>query len=282
MFLRFPKAREAACNVCKSRSKNISAQLGVCKECILNRWEDARKWAEEAHRRSREDFSLPIRPPRKGKACGRCVNDCRIPRGERGFCGIRANIDGKVVSLVEGAVVDWYYDPLPTNCVGAFACPGCSNVGYPEHSHMEGVEHGYKNLAVFYGACTFDCLFCQNWTYRNNTASLSPMMSAQELASKLDDRTSCICYFGGDPTPQIEHTIQTSEIAAQREEITRICLETNGSMSRSSLRRIAEVVYDSGQVTIRTVIPLEQLPPIPGRLRPPAPEAIYRWAQNGW
>lgn len=246
MFLRFHKAREAACNVCESKSIDISATLGVCKKCIIEKWEDAKEWAERAHKESREDFSLPIRPPEKGKACGKCVNDCRIPEGEKGFCGIRANVDGKVVSLVEGAVVDWYYDSLPTNCVGAFACPGCSRVGYPDYSHKRGTEHGFKNLAVFYGACTFDCLFCQNWTYRNNTVSQSPTMSAQELASKMDEKTSCICYFGGDPTPQIDHAIETSKIATQREDITRICFETNGSMTKPALRRIAEIVYDSG------------------------------------
>ncbi|UCD91695.1 MAG: radical SAM protein [Methanobacteriota archaeon] len=246
MFLRFGQAREAACNVCNSRSKDISATLGVCRKCIIERWEEAREWAEKAHRESREDFSLPVHPPKEGKACGKCVNDCRIPEGEKGFCGVRGNLDGKVVSLVEGAIVEWYYDHLPTNCVGAFACPGCSRVGYPKYSHAEGVEHGFKNLAVFYGACTFDCLFCQNWSYRGNSAELSPVMSPQELASKADDKTPCICYFGGDPTPQIDHAIETAEIATQRGGITRICFETNGSMTKPSLRKIAEIVYDSG------------------------------------
>lgn len=235
MFLRFYQAREAICNVCGSRSKDISASLGVCKRCIVERWDDAREWAEKAHKESREEFSLSIAPPRDGKACGKCVNDCRIPEGEKGFCGVRANVDGKIVSLVEGAVVDWYYDPLPTNCVAGFVCPSCKDV-----------EPGSKNLAVFYGACTFDCLFCQNWIYRNNTASLSPTMSAQDLASKRDSKTACICYFGGDPTPQIDHALEVSKIAVQKDENTRICFETNGSMTKPGLRKMADVAYDSG------------------------------------
>ncbi len=235
MFLRFYPAREAVCNVCGTRSKDISASLGLCRQCILESWGQSRPWVEKAHEESREDFSLPLVPPEKGKACGKCVNDCRIPEGEKGFCGVRGNIDGKVVSLVEGAIVEWYYDPLPTNCVAGFVCPGCRDPG-----------PGTKNLAVFYGACTFDCLFCQNWTYRNNTASLSPTMSPQELASKRNSKAICICYFGGDPTPQIDHALETSMIAVQENDDTRVCFETNGSMTKPGLRKMAEIAYESG------------------------------------
>ncbi|MCK4443836.1 MAG: radical SAM protein, partial [Thermoplasmata archaeon] len=103
-----------------------------------------------------------------------------------------------------------------------------------------------KNLAVFYGACTFDCLFCQNWTYRNNTASLSPTMSAEELASKRDSKSPCICYFGGDPTPQIDHALEVSTIAIEKDNETRVCFETNGSMTKLAVRKMAEIAYDSG------------------------------------
>ena len=71
-------------------------------------------------------------------------------------------------------------------------------------------------------------------------------MSAEELASKRDPKAKCICYFGGDPTPQIGHALETSTIAVQRNEDTRICFETNGSMTKPGLRKMAEIVYDSG------------------------------------
>jgi len=64
------------------------------------------------------------------------------------------------------AAVSWYYDPLPTNCVADWVCAGGSGTGYPQWAYQPGAEHGYMNLAVFYEACTFDCLFCQNWHYR--------------------------------------------------------------------------------------------------------------------
>jgi len=98
----------------------------------------------------------------------------------------------------DNANVSWYYDPLPTNCVADCVCPGGTGAGYPEFAYSDGPEYGYKNLAVFYQACSFDCLFCQNWHYRDSALQESKG-SAAILAAAIDDRTSCICYFSGDP-----------------------------------------------------------------------------------
>ncbi|MDH5405273.1 MAG: radical SAM protein, partial [Candidatus Aminicenantes bacterium] len=72
--------------------------------------------------------------------------------------------------------------------------------------------------------------------------------TAEELASQVDDRTSCICYFGGDPTPQIVHALEVSRIARSRArgKIVRICWETNGSMNPRLLDRAAELSLSSG------------------------------------
>ena len=71
-------------------------------------------------------------------------------------------------------------------------------------------------------------------------------MTADRLASKVDGKTLCVCFFGGDPAPQIEHSIRTSEIVMEDERAVRICYETNGSMNRRYLRRIAGICSDSG------------------------------------
>lgn len=169
--------------------------------------------------------------------------------GEVGYCGLRRNVNNRLVDYSrEEGVVECYHDPLPTNCVAAWSCPGCSEVGFPEYSYTSGPEYGYKNLAVFYGSCTYDCLFCQNWHYRENTLRLGPRMTPEQLASYVDERTSCICYFGGDPSSQVVHAIKTSQLALERkdEEIIRICFESNGNFSRWALKKIARIVMESG------------------------------------
>ncbi|MEW5806100.1 MAG: hypothetical protein AB1756_01930 [Acidobacteriota bacterium] len=126
---------------------------------------------QEIHASSRRGFYLPERVPRSqgGVLCHFCVNECQMSPGESGFCGLRENRNGKIFHIggtPQKGILDWYYDPLPTNCVADRVCPGGSDAGYPEYSYSEGPEFGFKNLALFYRACTFDCLFCQNWHFR--------------------------------------------------------------------------------------------------------------------
>jgi len=150
-----------------------------------------------------------------------------------------------------GALVDWYSDPLPTNCVGSFVCPGGTGCGYPKYSHTDGrPEHGYSNLAVFYRACTFDCMFCQNWHFRKAHVTSDVTRDAMTLAAAAQkNNTSCICYFGGDPTPQITHSLKAGRLArelAGEDGIMRICWESNGSMPWSLARACGELALESG------------------------------------
>lgn len=254
--LRFliPKAEIVECSICGRSSEIISKAIGVCVDCIRIKPEKALASAKNAHNTSRKRFDLPPSPPRAkhGVKCKICANACEIPPNGKGFCGLRTNKKGRLRHLAgtpSKGILEWYHDPLPTNCVADWVCPGGTGCGYPEYSYGNGKpEHGYKNLAVFYGACSFDCLFCQNWHYRILTKNLSPLMSAEELASKVDDDTSCICYFGGDPTVQLPHSIKTSKIAIEsnKDRILRVCWESNGSMTPSYLKNIADISMDSG------------------------------------
>ncbi|MDI6902313.1 MAG: radical SAM protein [Methanocellales archaeon] len=216
---------QARCQIC-GKTGLISNALKTCADCIRNRPAQAMPSIEKVHAESRLRFGLPSEPPREGVRCGRCVNDCRIPSGERGYCGLSVDVSG---------VVQCYYDPLPTNCVASHVCPNRT-------------KYGYKNLAVFYGACSFNCLFCQNWHYREMVSRLAPMMSAEELASCVDDKTACICFFGGDPTPQLPHAIRTSKRAIERSKGIKICWESNGAMSHSLLKEVAELSLQTGGI----------------------------------
>ncbi|RLI34949.1 radical SAM protein [Candidatus Bathyarchaeota archaeon] len=252
-----PVGKLGECQLCGERSPLISSQLGVCLRCIRERPEEALEVTDRAHAESRGFFGLPPRPPREpnGVLCGMCANNCVIGEGERGFCGLISNIDGKLVMMggtVSKGVLEWYYDPLPTNCVAWWFCPGCTGAGYPRYAYKPDVERGYANLAVFYGSCNLDCLFCQNWHYRYMSARLSPTMSAENLARKVNSHVSCICFFGGDPSVQMPHAIRTSQLAleeAGREgRILRICWESNGNWRREFALKAAELSFESGGI----------------------------------
>ncbi|MCL6615233.1 MAG: radical SAM protein, partial [Firmicutes bacterium] len=207
-----------------------------------------RKLGEEAHRTAREEFHLPPSVPRaaEGVECKICANECRIPEGGFGYCGLRLNRQGRLLHLVDArqGSLAWYHDPLPTNCVAAWICG--------ERDARRG-----KNLAVFYHGCPFDCLFCQNWHHREEVERLGKEIpgptpreegftSPAELVAQVDERTRCICFFGGDPVPQIHHALAAARLALAGKKKVRICWETSGCMNPRFLPALAEAALSSG------------------------------------
>jgi pyruvate formate lyase activating enzyme len=159
--------------------------------------------------------------------------------GDTGFCHLRQVQDGTVVHKYgEKAVVRWYFDPLPTNCVADWVCP-------VQNQKIDQWNSRLKNLAVFYGSCNSDCLFCQNTSYRQMMAQGEPMMTPQELAGVADENTACVCYFGGDPSCNAKHSITVSRLLNENRQV-RVCYETNGKISRKYLNDIADIVLQSG------------------------------------
>ncbi len=141
----------------------------------------------------------------------------KIGNNEYGFCGLVKNENGKLIRFVNSqeAIAEFYYNPHPTNCIASWIC-AASGKGYPKFSYCKGYEIGYYNLAVFYGSCNFNCLFCQNWHFKFLTYNKKPKISASELANKVNEKVSCICFFGGNPGPQILHAIKVSKLALKK------------------------------------------------------------------
>jgi len=238
------------CIYCGKTSERIASVLSICPQCIRKADTKILEELGNIHGRGREKFTLPTRPPKEsdGLQCSLCQNKCRIKQGQRGYCGVRRNEAGVLKGgTAEAAVVSWYFDPLPTNCVAQWVCPGGTGLGYPDYAYSKAAEQGYLNMAVFYEACTFDCLFCQNWHYRNQTLT-SKTRSADELARSVTPETSCICFFGGDPTCQLPHALAAAKRARRQNSarILRICWETNGSMNPRLLDKIMDISLQSG------------------------------------
>ena len=242
--------KEKECSACGEEVEFLSRSLPVCVDCLRSGKEAIKPYIERARHHSREPFRLVHTPPRdpSGISCPICVNQCQISEGGWGYCGLRTQKEGTLQGVSsEKGNLSWYYDGLPTNCVADWVCPGGTGAGYPQFAYTRDPEYGYKNLAVFYHGCSFDCLFCQNWTHRERVQD-KKRITPDELAQAVDDRTSCICYFGGDPTPQLPHAIKVSQKAIERVKgrILRICWETNGSMNPDLLKEMLNLSFSSG------------------------------------
>jgi len=238
------------CAICGGESVVIAQVLGLCAACIRRRPQEALPRAAQAHARARKLFGLPASAPRAegGRQCRLCANQCAIPEGGVGYCGVRRHQGGRMVGGGgEAAKVSWYHDPLPTNCVASWVCPAETAAGYPAFTPTRGPECGRLNLAVFYEACSFNCLFCQNWHF-HESARLPGGRPAQAIADAVNPRTTCICHFGGDPGPQVIHALRASRLARRHaaKRVLRICWETNGSADPRLLDGMAKLSLASG------------------------------------
>jgi pyruvate formate lyase activating enzyme len=135
--------------------------------------------------------------------------------------------------------------------VADWFCPGGTGCGYPRYANAPGPENGWNNLAVFYHACNFNCLYCQNWSFKRATFR-GDRVSAPELARAVRQNTACICYFGGDPTPQLPHALAASRLALAAAQAAgrklRICWETNGAMQEEWLKPLAATCLNNGGI----------------------------------
>lgn len=236
LFVRRVAIKVTSCPLCLQERPYLPAAVGACAECLQVRYREARPHIEAVQVASRAEFGLPDAPPRHpdGVQCVMCSNECAIGEGLRGFCGLRTVREGRLIHLAgtpARGLLHWYRDPLPTNCVADWVC--------------EGIKHpGCHNLAVFYASCTANCLFCQNWHFRQVSPENSEPMSATELALVANRHTFCVCFFGGDPASQMPHALATAKALAQRG--VRVCWETNGMMHPKLLDAALRYSLDTG------------------------------------
>ncbi|MGY5874512.1 MAG: radical SAM protein [Candidatus Thorarchaeota archaeon] len=223
----------------ENKEKLVSKSIGHCGGCI-NDDSSLMDYALTTHQNIRIKEGLVPQVPTDGSiVCPDCGNHCRLDEGEIGFCHLRIALDGQIIKRYsEKAMVSWYFDPLPTNCVADWVCPVTKSL------ELGSGKQRLNNLAVFYGSCNSDCLFCQNASFREMMATGRPLKSPREVADAANERTACVCYFGGDPACNPEHSLKVSHLLVEERGI-RVCYETNGNISAKWLDKISEVVRKS-------------------------------------
>ncbi|MCM8833049.1 MAG: radical SAM protein [Candidatus Omnitrophica bacterium] len=222
------------CKICK-KEKLISENLGICIECIRENPKEAINFSKQIHKKIRENFNLPSFTPKseKGIECNICNNKCVIDIGQKGYCGLRENINGilKSKTSTDYGVFDFYYDPIPTNCCAEWFC-GAEKDG-----------KGKYNLAVFFYGCSFNCLFCQNYSHK--FIEKGKIFKTHQIINYANrQEVYCICFFGGSPEPQLPFVIKFSEEILIKKKI-RICFEWNGCGNENLVRKIGEIALKS-------------------------------------
>jgi pyruvate formate lyase activating enzyme len=90
--------------------------------------------------------SKMIAKPLEGSTiqCLACSRYCKIPEGQAGFCGVRANEKGKLKLVVYGRPCAIWVDPVEKKPLFHFL-------------------PGSKSFSIGTFGCNFACTFCQNW-----------------------------------------------------------------------------------------------------------------------
>lgn len=208
------------------------------------------------HRALRQRYNKPHPTPADGElACWICGRGCRIAAGGIGYCGLRKAVGHSIMDALGPLVAPghYYYDPLPTNCVANEVCPGATGAGYPKYALSPRGEIGYYNIAVFYASCNMNCLYCQNWEHHEFLAKGWPTMTVEELASSVNERTTCVCFFGGDPGPNAPHALLAARSMVERARrlglrAFRVCWETNGLWNPALLKVATELSLETGGI----------------------------------
>jgi len=152
--------------------------------------------------------------------CTLCPRFCRIGEGKPGFCYIRQNIDGQLVSLGYGHPTGFAADPIEKKPLSHFL-------------------PGTQVLSFGTAGCNLGCKFCQNWDMSKARSSdrMSKTAMPEQVVS-LAQQYDCasIAYTYNDPTIFGEYVIDIARIAKQHD--VRNVMVTAGYITPEARREI--------------------------------------------
>lgn len=132
--------------------------------------------------------------------CVLCPRNCVIAEGKRGFCGVRENQNGKLISLVYGKAVSVNVDPIEKKPLFHFL-PG--------------------SRAFSFGTvgCNLKCQHCQNWEISQCSfeEGYSRDLEPAEIVEQAEENEcESIAYTYNDPTVFFEYALDTAKLAKKK------------------------------------------------------------------
>lgn len=167
--------------------------------------------------------------------CRLCAQRCKISPSKFGFCGVRQNVDGVLVTLVYGEVIASHIDPIEKKPLYNFI-PGSSS---------------YSIATV---GCNFKCGFCQNWQISQvspkDIESVNQRLTPEDIV-RFAKTKGCksISYTYTEPTIFFEYAYDTAKLA--KKEGLYNCFVTNGYMTEEALGTISPYL-DAANVDLKS------------------------------
>src|SRR4030042_7116520 len=132
--------------------------------------------------------------------CNLCPNRCILAENQRGLCGVRENIGGKLYSLVYGKPVTTHIDPM-------------------EKKPMFHFLPGKKIYSLATAGCNLDCKYCQNWDIAHRKpedVKYRPMTPEEVVEEAISLDSTAIAFTYNEPTVWYEYMYDIARLAKEK------------------------------------------------------------------
>lgn len=166
--------------------------------------------------------------------CNLCAHHCLIQDGCLGFCRVRQNQGGKLVSLNYGRLIASHTDPI-------------------EKKPLYHFLPGSKAYSIATPGCNLRCEWCQNWEISQAdcgpTLGIIPDTTPESVVNAaLRSRSASIAYTYTEPTIFYEFARDTALLA--KEQGLKNLFVTNGMMTTAVIEELA-LWLDAANVDIK-------------------------------
>ena len=132
--------------------------------------------------------------------CTLCPRDCKLAEGQAGFCFVRRNDGGRLVSLAYGRSTGFAVDPIEKKPLAHF---------YP----------GTTVLSFGTAGCNLGCRFCQNWSISKAKLAerASGLYTAREVVDlAIEEGAPSVAFTYNDPVIWAEWGLDVAREARSR------------------------------------------------------------------
>ena len=165
--------------------------------------------------------------------CALCPHRCRIARGMAGICGVRENIDGKLIASTYGKIAALMVDPI-------------------EKKPLYHFHPGASILSIGSRGCSFLCEFCQNQHLINESPRLEDVRIDDLVASARRSGSIGVAYTYNEPLIQFEFVMDCSK--AFRAAGMKNVLVTNGYIMPEPIEELLPFI-DAMNIDLKSMDP---------------------------
>ncbi len=165
--------------------------------------------------------------------CRVCERKCLISPDEKGFCGTKINLDGKLYTIVYGDLSAMESRPIEIKPFFHY-WPGSSA------------------MTISTWSCNFRCPWCQNWHLSTrlpdpSTATFTPPELVIERAKRAGDQGICVSF--NEPTLLFEYSLDLFNLA--KKDGMYCCFVSNGYMTEEALKMLHSAGLDGLKIDVK-------------------------------